>query len=203
MASKQKAEAQTDSGIVEVPPEGAEGEGGAPEASGKLALLKNRKVMLGGAAALILIAGGGGAALFLGGGHEKAAAENQTEASESDTEAQASADEKSGEEGKDGELPLVDVPAMVVNMRTSDGQSRYLRLRFMLEATSAAKAETLKTKLPAIIDAYQPFLREMRPEDISGSAAVFRIKEELLVRATDIAGRGTVRDVLIQDLVQQ
>ena len=37
----------------------------------------------------------------------------------------------------------------------------------------------------------------------AGSAAVFRIKEEMLVRATEVSGAGMVKDILIQDLVQQ
>jgi flagellar FliL protein len=57
--------------------------------------------------------------------------------------------------------------------------------------------------LPLILDAYQPFLRELRPEDLAGSAAVFRVKEELLIRANQVAGDGTVKDILIEDLVQQ
>ena len=39
--------------------------------------------------------------------------------------------------------------------------------------------------------------------DLAGSAAVFRIKEEMLSRTTQALGTGAVRDVLIQDLVQQ
>lgn len=54
-----------------------------------------------------------------------------------------------------------------------------------------------------MLDSFQPFLRELRPEDLSGSAAVFRIKEEMMVRATATLGAGQVKDILIQDLVQQ
>ena len=61
----------------------------------------------------------------------------------------------------------------------------------------------MKEKLPLILDAYQPFLRELRPEDLAGSAAVFRLKEEMLVRTTRALGPGAVVDVLIQDLIQQ
>ncbi len=204
MATKKKAQNELvaveadDSGIIDV---GAEGE--APK--GKLAFLKNRKIVIGGAAALLLLGGGGGAAMMLMGGDGKAAHGDEAASGEHGDEAEeeASAEEEGGGEGKEGELPLVDVPAMVVNMRSADGTSRYLKLRFMLEAKSAAKVDPLKAKLPAIIDAYQPFLRELRPEDVSGSAAVFRIKEEMLIRASEVAGKGMVKDVLIQDLVQQ
>ncbi len=61
----------------------------------------------------------------------------------------------------------------------------------------------LKKKLPILMDAYQPYLRELRPEDLSGSAAVYRVKEELMLRARDGIGPGQVDDVLVQELVQQ
>ncbi|WP_245987900.1 flagellar basal body-associated FliL family protein [Sphingobium fluviale] len=188
------------SGLVDVGPDAP------PPPAGKLALLRNKKVMIGGAAALLLVAGGGGAAMMLAGGEEKPAYGEQAKEVHAEAEEEEAEEEESAEgesEGKDGELPLVDVPPMIVNLRTTNGEPRYLKIRFMLEAKSAEKTEKLKAKLPLIIDSYQPFLRELRPEDISGSAAVFRIKEEMLVRATEAAGKGMVKDVLIQDLVQQ
>lgn len=191
-----------DSGLIDMGPD-------APPLPAKSSVLKKKKLLIGGAAALLLVVGGGGAAMFMAGDH------SETGADRADVEATAEArdatdvpepvtgDDEGGKEGAEGELPLVDVPAMIVNMRTANGEARYLKIRFMLEATSASKVEALKAKLPAIIDSYQPFLRELRPEDISGSDAIFRIKEEMLVRATRVAGKKMVRDVLIQDLVQQ
>lgn len=97
----------------------------------------------------------------------------------------------------------VEVPPMIVNLRSSDGQARFLKLRFIIVAADAGRSEEVKEKLPVILDAFQPFLRELRPEDLNGSAAVFRVKEELMARAAQVIGTGAVRDVLIQDLVQQ
>ncbi len=97
----------------------------------------------------------------------------------------------------------VDAPAMVVNLQGSDGTARFLKIRFTFVPVSAAKGELIKEKLPLIIDAFQPFLRELRPEDLAGSAAVFRIKEEMLVRGTGAMGSGVIKDILIQDLIQQ
>lgn len=117
----------------------------------------------------------------------------------------------SGGEGDDAAAPAsgatanayVEVPPMVVNLRSSDGQARLLKLRFIVVAAQPAKTEEIKAKLPVVLDALQPFLRELRPEDLNGSAAVFRVKEEMMSRANGALGAGVVRDVLIQDLVQQ
>ena len=73
----------------------------------------------------------------------------------------------------------------------------------LLVAGPKATEASLKDQIPLVLDAFQPFLRELRPEDLAGSAAVFRIKEELLTRTRDALGDGMVDDILIQDLIQQ
>jgi flagellar protein FliL len=148
---------------------------------------KKKLLMIGGLG-LLLVGGGGGAWLFFGpSGHEPKAA------------SEASAEGKEGEEG----AGFVEVPAMVVNLRSGDGAARFIKIRLMLVPANAEKAPVITAHLPLVIDSYQPFLRELRPEDLAGSAAVFRIKEELLIRANAVIGTGSVREVLVQDLIQQ
>jgi flagellar protein FliL len=178
----------------EIVEEGAEGaKPAAPKSKKKL-------IIIGAAAGVLLLGGGGGAALMLSGGSAKAET-----AAEGHGEEAAAEGEGGGHGGGDGKAKeaFVDVPAMVVNLRSPDGASRFLKIHFMIVPGPKGSAETLKDKLPLILDAYQPFLRELRPEDLAGSAAVFRIKEEMLVRATEVSGPGMVKDILIQDLVQQ
>ncbi len=141
-----------------------------------------RVVVIAGAALLLILLGGGVAAyMLMGSGPAKPSAESHEE------------------EG----ATYVDAPAMVVNLRGADGSARFLKIRFTFVPASAPKGEVIKAKLPLIVDAFQPFLRELRPEDLAGSAALFRIKEEMLVRATGVMGPNVVKDILIQDLIQQ
>lgn len=151
---------------------------------------KKKLIVIGAAAAAVLLGGGGTAFALMGG--------EKTEAAAGD-DAPASAKGK----GKDAGATFIDVPPMVVNLRSADGAARFIRVHFMLVPGPNGTEEGIKEKLPLLLDAYQPFLRELRPEDLAGSAAVFRIKEELLIRATDTLGAGQVKDVLIQDLIQQ
>jgi flagellar FliL protein len=144
---------------------------------------RKRLIMVAVGAVALLGAAGGGFAWWL---HTHAPAK---------TEASASGDAPA--------KAYVDVPAMVVNLRSSDGRAHLLKLHVMLVATDAGHSEALRAKMPLYLDTLQPFLRELRPEDLNGSAAVFRMKEEMLARANDAIGTGMVRDVLIQDLVQQ
>ncbi|RSY81531.1 flagellar basal body protein FliL [Sphingomonas koreensis] len=147
---------------------------------------RTKLLIAGCGAALLLAAAGGGAWWMLrdtGGGDEAAAP------------AAASA-------ATDG-ASYIEAPTLTVNLRSGDGQARFLKLRFILVAANPGKVDSIKERLPVVLDALQPFLRELRPEDLAGSAAVFRIKEEMMSRTTQALGAGTVRDVLIQDLVQQ
>jgi flagellar FliL protein len=97
----------------------------------------------------------------------------------------------------------VDVPDMMVNLRTAGGERRYLKVRVTIEAASEADKTAIEARLPAIIDGFQSFLRELRPQDLAGAAGTYRIKEELMIRVNRSGGPGRARDVLVQELIQQ
>jgi flagellar protein FliL len=174
----------------EIVEEGAEGETPAKPKS------KKKLIIIGAAAGVLVLGASGGAAMMLSGGSTKAEAT-------AEGHGEAAAESESGHGEDAGKEAFVDVPAIVVNLRSPDGASRFLKIHFMIVPGPKGTPEGIKDKLPLILDAYQPFLRELRPEDLAGSAAVFRIKEEMLVRATEKTGPGVVKDILIQDLVQQ
>ncbi len=96
----------------------------------------------------------------------------------------------------------VEVPAMTVNLRAKGGERRFLRVRLVIETASSKDADAIKTRLPAVIDGFQSFLRELRPQDLGGASGTYRIKEELMVRINR-TGPGRASDVLVQELIQQ
>lgn len=98
---------------------------------------------------------------------------------------------------------FVEAPQMVVSVRSGDGRAHFLKLRFVIVAWSEGKADEIKDKMPIVVDSLQSFLRELRPEDLAGSAAVYRIKEEIMIRMRRSFGPDTIEDVLIQDLIEQ
>ena len=73
----------------------------------------------------------------------------------------------------------------------------------MLLLAKAGLDEELTARIPLLVDSFQPYLRELRPRDLAGSAAVFRLKEELMLRAEETFGPGKVADILVQDMIQQ
>jgi flagellar protein FliL len=162
---------------------GSDATANGPEA--KAPRNKKKLVIIGAAVAVLLLVGGGASYALLG--------ESESEGESAGGSANAGA----------GPETFIDIPPMTVNLRSADGTPRFLRVHLMLVPVSADKQEEITQKLPLIIDAYQPFLRELRPEDLAGSAAAFRLKEEMLIRANREVGADSVADVLIQDLVQQ
>ena len=162
----------------------------SPSEDTKPPRFSKKKKLIAGAAAVLLLGGGAGG-LFLSGGNTEEGENSEHGDGTPNTDAEG------------GEDNFVEVEPMIVNLRTNDGQARFLKLRILLAVKSPEDVAVVESKLPLIIDRYQPFLRELRPEDLSGSAAVYRIKEELIIRAADTMGAGIVANVLIQDMIQQ
>jgi flagellar FliL protein len=54
-----------------------------------------------------------------------------------------------------------------------------------------------------VIDSFQTHLREMRPEDLDGSAGMYRLKEELLRRINQAVFPAKVDAILFKELLLQ
>lgn len=97
----------------------------------------------------------------------------------------------------------VAVPDITVNLRSGDGAARYLKVRLVIETAGEDDAAAVSARLPAVIDGFQAFLRELRPEDLAGASGTYRIKEELLIRINQAVAPARASDVLVQELIQQ
>ncbi len=96
-----------------------------------------------------------------------------------------------------------DMPEFLVNISTDSGPTRYLKMRVSLEVPSADILADIELLMPRIVDGFQVYLRELRPEDLDGSAAIVRMKEELLRRLNLAVEPHEVRDVLFKEVVVQ
>lgn len=102
-----------------------------------------------------------------------------------------------------GEAFYYDLPDLLVNLNTQGKQPRYLKLLVSLEIHDEEMIVKLEKLLPRIIDRFQVYLRELRTEDISGSAGVYRLKEELLGRVNKAIEPAKVSDVLFREMLVQ
>lgn len=96
-----------------------------------------------------------------------------------------------------------DIPDIIVNIQTPDSAPSYLKLSVSLELDKAESKAAIEPVLPRIIDQFQTYLRELRVEDLRGSAGVMRLKEELLRRVNLAVAPTPVHDVLLKEMIVQ
>jgi len=92
---------------------------------------------------------------------------------------------------------------LVVNLNTGGRKSTFLKIRVRLELASADDIPRVQSVMPRIMDNFQVYLRELRIEDLKGSAGMYRLREELLVRVNAAAAPAKVRDVLFKEMLVQ
>ena len=102
-----------------------------------------------------------------------------------------------------GETVFYDLPEMLVNLSGSGRKSSYLKISLSLELEDPAAMVRVDQVLPRIVDNFQVYLRELRIEDLNGSAGLQRLREELLLRVNTAVQPVVVRDVLFKEMLIQ
>ena len=101
-------------------------------------------------------------------------------------------------------VAFFDIPDIVVNIQTAESAPpAYLKLSVALELENPGAKAAIEPVMPRIIDQFQTYLRELRVEDIRGSAGVMRLKEELLRRVNLAVAPTPVHDVLLKEMIVQ
>lgn len=156
------------------------------ESEGTAGGSKKKLFLFGGVGLVVLLAAGGAAYYFLMG---SAAPTTMPDDAGSPVEVQK---------------PVVffDLPEMTVNLAT-EGRTTYLKVRIALEVENRAMIDQIQPFLPRILDAFQIYLRELRPADLEGSAGLFRLKEELLRRINLSVYPAKVEGVLFKEILVQ
>jgi flagellar FliL protein len=158
----------------------------AEETEGKAAPPKRKfplMLVIAAAVGLLVVAGGGGAAFYLlrGGAHEtKTAAPTVKPA------------------------VFFDVPEVLVNLSTTGNERvQYLKVKIVLELSDSTLMPQIQTTMPRVMDAFQTYLRELRPNDLDGSAGLYRLKEELTRRVNAAIAPTRINAVLFKEIVVQ
>src|ERR1700744_5839423 len=99
---------------------------------------------------------------------------------------------------------FVDVPDMLVNLTGNPGERvQYLKVKVVLELKEEKQVEEIKPTMPRVTDIFQTYMRELRPADLTGSAGLFRLKEELTRRVNNAVAPVKVSAVLFKEIVVQ
>ncbi len=96
-----------------------------------------------------------------------------------------------------------DLPDILVNLSGAEGRQAYLRISVSLELEPHADTGALERVMPRIVDNFQVYLRELRLDDLRGSAGLYRLREELLRRVHAAAAPVEVRDILFREMLVQ
>lgn len=150
-----------------------------------------KKFLLIGLLALLLLVGIG-AGLYFSGMLQALLGKKQAEQSQSQA---AAAPPKA--------VAFFDLPSMLVNLNTASRHPNYLKLTISLQIEDPADAPKLQALLPRLTDTCQSFLRELRLDDLKGSAGLYRLREELQMRISDAAAPIKIDDVLFKELLVQ
>jgi flagellar FliL protein len=153
----------------------------------------------------VLLAGGAGAWFsgLLGGvsgsGHEEAAPKEEG----------AHGGDHGGGHGADrGAAPpsavtYLDMPEIMSNLNAPGKRGAFIRLRSKLELARPEDMAAVQQAMPRLLDLFQTYLREMRPEELRGSVGTHRLREELIARANIAAAPARVNDVLFTEILVQ
>jgi flagellar protein FliL len=165
-----------------------EPEGGDDQAPGKpkfkLSLkLPSLKIMIIAAVGLLMIGGGGAGAYFYffkDSAHEKPAVVAAKPAI------------------------FVDLPDVLVNLSNAAGErTQYLKVKIVLEVPNPEVVTQIQPLMPRVLDAFQTYLRELRPTDLDGSAGLYRLKEELTRRVNAAVSPNRITAVLFKEIIVQ
>ena len=176
-------------------PESEAGEEGekTPEAEKKgfvKKLLGNKKLLMiaGGGVLLLLIGIGAGLYFFVFSG---------------DDEPVQSASAEPQMPAVPPQVAYYDMPDLIANIQSADGSPMYLKLVVSLELYTPEEKAGIDVLKLRIVDQFQGYLRELRADDLKGSAGIMRVKEELLRRTNVAAAPYKVRDVLLKEMIIQ
>ena len=98
----------------------------------------------------------------------------------------------------------IDVPEVLVNLsNVGNDRSQYLKVKVVLEIADALLQPQIQTAMPRVMDAFQTYLRELRPTDLDGSAGLYRLKEELTRRVNAAISPNRINAVLFKEIVVQ
>lgn len=155
---------------------------------------------------ILLLAGVGGFLLFAGGGEDDA------------QHAEASSGESGGDSHAEGDTLAAaethaepyyfdlregdgEVETITTNIRSTDGRPVLVQLKLSFESTNPEMESILQAHVDPIMDQFIMFLRELREDDLYGSAGMHRVRLELLRRVNLAIEPARVDAVLIQEFL--
>jgi len=106
-------------------------------------------------------------------------------------------------EKKTGAPVYLDLPELISNLNVPGRRQSYLKLHAKLELGGPEDVAPVTAAMPRILDLFQTYLRDMRPEELRGSEGSYRLREELIGRAAVAVAPAHIQNVLFEELIIQ
>ncbi|HEY7576317.1 MAG TPA: flagellar basal body-associated FliL family protein [Acetobacteraceae bacterium] len=97
----------------------------------------------------------------------------------------------------------IDLPELITNLNNNTPRTSYVKLTARLEVRRQEDVERVKAAMPRLQDLFLTYIREMRPQEMRGSAGTYRLREELIARANLAAAPARITDVLFTQMLIQ
>ena len=116
--------------------------------------------------------------------------------------------DENAKEGSSGKVEMhtdkfIDLDDIIVNLDTDGKNMSFLRIKLTIEVQDAKSAAIVRDMTPRVTDAVVTYLRGLRPSDLQGSVAIYRLREEFLMRLNKILYPAEIINVLFRDILVQ
>ncbi len=108
-----------------------------------------------------------------------------------------------GEDGLPEQAVFYDLEEFIANLDVGSKRPSFLKMTVSLELPGESQIPRLESKMPRIRDSFQLYLRELRQQDLQGSAGIYRLREELLLRVNKVIYPAKVSDILFKEILVQ
>ncbi|MDX9714369.1 MAG: flagellar basal body-associated FliL family protein [Dissulfurispiraceae bacterium] len=110
--------------------------------------------------------------------------------------------DKKDEVKKEEPSAMLVMEPFVVNLYDPSG-ARFLKVSIQIELASAAILEIAKTKTPQLRDSVITLLTSKTADAVMSPEGKLQIKDEISLRATQVIGEKSVKNVFLTDFVMQ
>ena len=101
------------------------------------------------------------------------------------------------------DFAFYDLPEILVNLASGGKSKNFLKISISLELEDPAQLPQLEKLEPRIVDKFQVYLRGLRVDDLQGTQAIYRLREELLNRVNTTAKPIQINQVLFKEILVQ
>jgi flagellar FliL protein len=101
------------------------------------------------------------------------------------------------------ETGSLDLPDIIANLNSGPRHNVFVKLKVRLELAKKTDEVLVLAAQGRILDLFQTYLRDMRPEELRGAAATYRLREELIARANIALAPARVTEILFLEMLIQ